>query len=89
MREQQVADLDAARANSAELADWRLPDLPRRAGLYALSGFASRGLVWASIGAEMLASMLEGEPSPVESDVADALDPARFAMRRLRRGRPL
>jgi len=29
----------------------------------------------------LLASMLEGEPLPVESRLADAVDPGRFALR--------
>jgi len=30
--------------------------------------------------------MVEGEPLPVESDLADAADPGRFLLRRARRG---
>ena len=56
-------------------------------GLYSVTGFASRGLTWASLAAETLASMLEAEPLPVESDIAEALDPARFVLRRLRRSK--
>jgi tRNA 5-methylaminomethyl-2-thiouridine biosynthesis bifunctional protein len=37
--------------------------------------------------AELLASRLAGGPLPVETDLVDALDPARFLLRRLRRGR--
>ncbi len=65
----------------------RLRDVPRLAGAHALLGLASRGLTWAWLAAELLASRLEGEPLPVETDLADALDPARFLLRRLRRGR--
>jgi tRNA 5-methylaminomethyl-2-thiouridine biosynthesis bifunctional protein len=61
--------------------------VPVRAGLYSVTGFASLGLTWASLAAETLASALEGEPLPVESDVAEALAPARFVLRRLRRGK--
>lgn len=64
----------------------RLSDLPRLEGCYGLLGLASRGLVWAQLAAELLASRLEGEPLPVETDLAEALDPARFLLRRLRRG---
>lgn len=64
-----------------------LSTLPRREGLHALLGLASRGLVWAQLAAELLAGQLEGEPLPLESDLVDALDPARFVLRRLRRGR--
>jgi hypothetical protein len=30
---------------------------------------------------------LEGEPAPLEGDLADAIDPARFLLRRARRGK--
>jgi tRNA 5-methylaminomethyl-2-thiouridine biosynthesis bifunctional protein len=41
--------------------------------------------VWAPFAAELLASKLEGEPLPVESELAAALDPARFALKEHRR----
>ena len=68
--------------------DWRsahLPDLPRTPGLYICGAMGSRGLTWAGIAAETLASLIEGEPVPIEADLLDAIDPARFALARLRR----
>ena len=65
----------------------RLRDLPRQAGLYGLLGYASRGLVWANLLAEMLVSQLEGEPLPLETDLLDAIDPARFPLRERRKRR--
>ena len=62
-----------------------LADIPRYSGLYALSGFGARGLVWASVVAELLASQLSGEPLPLERDLVDALDPARYLLRPARR----
>ena len=59
--------------------------MPRMAGLYAASAYGSRGILWAGLAAELLASVLEGEPLPVEGALADAVDPARFALRALRR----
>jgi tRNA 5-methylaminomethyl-2-thiouridine biosynthesis bifunctional protein len=64
-----------------------LAAMPRIAGLYAATAYGSRGILWAGLGAELLASVLEGEPLPVEGALADAVDPARFAQRALRRGR--
>lgn len=64
---------------------WPL-DLPRTAGLYGSFAFGSRGLVWASLGAELVASQLEGEPWPIERDLAEAIDPARYLLRALRQG---
>jgi tRNA 5-methylaminomethyl-2-thiouridine biosynthesis bifunctional protein len=63
-------------------------ELPRLPGLYGAFGYASRGLTWAALGGELIASAVEGEPLPLERDLADAIDPARFALRRARRGRP-
>jgi tRNA 5-methylaminomethyl-2-thiouridine biosynthesis bifunctional protein len=60
--------------------------LPRLDGLYGAFAYGSRGLLWAGLGAELLASMLEGDPLPVEARLADALDPGRFLLRALRRG---
>jgi len=59
--------------------------LPRLHGLYGALGYASRGLTWAVLGGELIASAVEGEPLPLEGDLADAVDPARFALRRARR----
>lgn len=64
----------------------QLKDMPRRQGLYGLLGLGSRGLVWASLAAEILASQLNGDPAPVENDLSNAIDPARFLLRAHRRG---
>ncbi len=50
-------------------------------GLYGAFAYGSRGLLWAGIAAELLASLLEGEPLPLERRLAEALDPGRFARR--------
>ena len=57
-------------------------------GLYAAFGYGSRGLLWAALGAELLASMLEREPLPLVGALADALAPARFTPRRSFRPAP-
>lgn len=59
----------------------RLRELPRQPGLYGLLGYASRGLTWAPLAAELLAASLEGEPLPLEAQLAGALDPGRFLLR--------
>jgi tRNA 5-methylaminomethyl-2-thiouridine biosynthesis bifunctional protein len=53
--------------------------------VYGLLALGSRGLIWSSLGAELIASELEGEPLPLEGDLVDALEPARFAKRAERR----
>ncbi|MFC5513452.1 FAD-dependent 5-carboxymethylaminomethyl-2-thiouridine(34) oxidoreductase MnmC [Massilia jejuensis] len=65
----------------------RLRDVPRHAGLFGLLGYASRGLIWAPLCAELLAARLENEPLPLEAGLADVLDPARFVLRARRTGR--
>jgi len=63
----------------------RLREIVRHPGLYALLGYASRGLCWAPLAAELLAARLDGEPLPLEAELAAALDPARFMLRARRR----
>jgi tRNA 5-methylaminomethyl-2-thiouridine biosynthesis bifunctional protein len=64
----------------------RLPLAGKLAGnVYGAFAYGSRGLVWAALAAELLASELEGEPLPLEGKLADALSPLRFAQRALRR----
>ena len=60
----------------------RLPVIGELApGLYGAFAYGSRGLVWAALAGELLASQLEGEPLPLEGTLADALAPARFTRR--------
>ena len=76
-----LPDFDAAGATE------RLRDVPRHPGLFGLLGYASRGLIWAPLCAELLAARLENEPLPLEANLVDALDPARFVLRARRSGR--
>ncbi|MBN3854422.1 bifunctional tRNA (5-methylaminomethyl-2-thiouridine)(34)-methyltransferase MnmD/FAD-dependent 5-carboxymethylaminomethyl-2-thiouridine(34) oxidoreductase MnmC [Paraburkholderia sp. Ac-20340] len=80
----QLGDETAARQDAQRLSGaWPL-DLPRTPGLYGAFAFGSRGLVWAALGAELIASQLEGEPWPLERELAEQIDPARFLQRALR-----
>jgi tRNA 5-methylaminomethyl-2-thiouridine biosynthesis bifunctional protein len=63
----------------------RLRDVPRHPGLYGLLGYASRGLIWAPLMAELLVSQLEHAPPPLESALVAALDPGRFLLKERRR----
>ena len=82
----QLADETAARRDARQLSGaWPL-DLPRMPGLYGAFAFGSRGLVWATLAAEVIASQIEGEPWPIERELAEAIDPARFLLRALRHG---
>jgi tRNA 5-methylaminomethyl-2-thiouridine biosynthesis bifunctional protein len=71
--------------SAVEVRAERLRDLPRHAGLYALLGYASRGLIWAPLAAEILACQLEDEPLPIEATLAAALDPGRFLLKQRRK----
>ncbi|MDB5470854.1 MAG: tRNA 5-methylaminomethyl-2-thiouridine biosynthesis protein MnmC [Caulobacter sp.] len=62
-----------------------VPDQP---GLFVLSGFGGRGFCVAPLLADHLAATLLGYPSPLPADLADAVDPARFRKRALRRTSP-
>ncbi|MCB1906577.1 MAG: bifunctional tRNA (5-methylaminomethyl-2-thiouridine)(34)-methyltransferase MnmD/FAD-dependent 5-carboxymethylaminomethyl-2-thiouridine(34) oxidoreductase MnmC [Rhodocyclaceae bacterium] len=79
-----VGGLAADAAGATAMADGTIE---RRPGLFAISGFGARGLVWSAIAAELLASRLSGEPLPLERDIVAALDPARFLLRPQRRRR--
>lgn len=85
----QMADEAQALARADALRGAHLRDIPRQDGLYVALAYASRGLTWAALGAELIASRLEGEPLPLEADLADAIDPARLLLRALRHGRAL
>ena len=58
--------------------------VPREPGLFVFTALGSRGITWSALGAQVLASAVCGAPSPVESDLLDAIDPARFVSRAIR-----
>jgi tRNA 5-methylaminomethyl-2-thiouridine biosynthesis bifunctional protein len=53
--------------------------------VYGAFAYGSRGLVWAALAAELLASELEGEPLPLAGKLAEAVAPDRFERRMMRR----
>jgi tRNA 5-methylaminomethyl-2-thiouridine biosynthesis bifunctional protein len=59
--------------------------LPRnrdeRGGLYVVSGLGSRGITWAGLLVDLVAHWVAGAPCPIETDLRDAIDPARFLAR--------
>jgi tRNA 5-methylaminomethyl-2-thiouridine biosynthesis bifunctional protein len=77
--------LDGRVAFRAVVPD-RLPMVgPLGNGCSGLLPTARAGLLWASLAGEIIASMLEGEPLPVERKLAAAVDPERFSIRAKRR----
>ena len=56
-------------------------------GVYLMGGLGSRGITWAALAAELLASWVTGCPSPIEADLREALDPARMVSRAVTRNR--
>lgn len=61
------------------------PTATYRPGLYVFSGLGARGFLTAPLAADILAARLAGTPVPQPRSVCDALHPARFLIRRLKR----
>jgi tRNA 5-methylaminomethyl-2-thiouridine biosynthesis bifunctional protein len=77
--------LDGRVAFRAVVRD-RLPLVgPMGNNLFGAFAYGSRGLLWAGLAGEIIASQLEGEPLPVERKLAAAVAPGRFALRAARR----
>jgi tRNA 5-methylaminomethyl-2-thiouridine biosynthesis bifunctional protein len=81
-----LPDAAAALARATELRGAQARDLPRQPGLYGAFGYGARGLAWSVLAAELIASRANGEPLPLERELADAIDPARHLLQVLRRG---
>ena len=64
----------------------RMQHLPRLSGVYAAGAYASRGLTWAALGADVLVCLIEGTTPPLDESLLSAIDPARFALYAIRRG---
>lgn len=63
----------------------RLDRVARAPGLFVLGALGSRGLTWGPLAGRLLASQVCGAPWPLEASLAEALDPARWQVRRARR----
>jgi tRNA 5-methylaminomethyl-2-thiouridine biosynthesis bifunctional protein len=62
--------------------------VPRIPGLHVCMALGSRGITWAPLMAEVVACGISGAVMPLESSLLDAIDPARFAARAVRRAAP-
>jgi len=58
--------------------------LPRDNGLFVLTALGARGLTLAPLLGRLVAAMATGMPWPLEQDLADAIDPARWRVRAAR-----
>jgi tRNA 5-methylaminomethyl-2-thiouridine biosynthesis bifunctional protein len=84
-----LPDEAQVRAHQQRLsANDRLP-LPRQPGLYGHCALGARGLLWSTLGAEVLGAAIDGGASPLPADLLRAIDPSRFLRQRLRRGQPI
>jgi tRNA 5-methylaminomethyl-2-thiouridine biosynthesis bifunctional protein len=59
--------------------------LPRVEGLFVLTALGARGLTLAPLLGRLVAAQATGTPWPLEQDLADAVDPARWRVRAARR----
>ncbi|WP_075181354.1 bifunctional tRNA (5-methylaminomethyl-2-thiouridine)(34)-methyltransferase MnmD/FAD-dependent 5-carboxymethylaminomethyl-2-thiouridine(34) oxidoreductase MnmC [Pantoea sp. 1.19] len=86
-----LPDYDATRRIYADLH--RRPQeaeaAPSWPGLFVLGALGSRGLCTAPLCAEVLAAQLCGEPQPLDRDTLAALNPNRYWVRKLLKGRPI
>lgn len=77
-----LAGFDFGAPASGRLDQPRLVE--RAPGLFVFTALGSRGIASAALGAQLLAAAITGAPAPVEADLVDAVDPARFLVRRFR-----
>jgi tRNA 5-methylaminomethyl-2-thiouridine biosynthesis bifunctional protein len=74
----------------AGLRDGKLHDYPLLQpieGLYINLAYGSHGFSYALLGAEILASELNNEPAPCARTTLENLNPIRFFIRQLKRGK--
>lgn len=81
-----VPELALLRGGVAARSRWDQPRfVPRESGLFVFTALGSRGITWSALGAQVLASCIAGSPVPLEASLLDAVDPARFISRGVRR----
>ena len=72
---------EGTRADQARL-------LPRERGLFVLTALGARGLTLAPLLGRLVAAQATGSAWPLEQDLADAVDPARWRVQATRRAQP-
>jgi tRNA 5-methylaminomethyl-2-thiouridine biosynthesis bifunctional protein len=61
--------------------------LPREQGLFVVTALGARGITWAPLLGALVAAQVCGTPWPLEQDLADAIDPGRWLVKRARAGK--
>ncbi|MDP2698096.1 FAD-dependent 5-carboxymethylaminomethyl-2-thiouridine(34) oxidoreductase MnmC [Thalassospira sp.] len=64
----------------------RYQDAPYHKGVYICTGFGARGMIAAPLAADIIASQICAMPATLPTPVLDAIHPARFIIRGLKRG---
>ncbi len=86
-----VADLATYQRDYADLhhgKHWKTyADASYHPKLFISAAYGSRGLTTAGLCADILASIINGDASPVSRKLLDALHPARFTIRRLKKAK--
>src|SRR5690606_28631045 len=78
-----VPDEAAAAQAPTRLDQPRL--VPPPEGLFVSTALGSRGITWSVLCARVVAAQIAGSPSPLEASLLDAIGPARFVARAVRR----
>ncbi|MGL5343133.1 MAG: bifunctional tRNA (5-methylaminomethyl-2-thiouridine)(34)-methyltransferase MnmD/FAD-dependent 5-carboxymethylaminomethyl-2-thiouridine(34) oxidoreductase MnmC [Plesiomonas sp.] len=81
----QYADLQQQLRQSPET----IAPAPYHPDLFVLAALGSRGLTSAPLLAELLAAQMNGEPLPLEEEILQALNPNRYWIRKLLKGKPI
>jgi len=81
--EPQFLEAFAALRTGAKGVDF--PPVPYQSGLYVLTGLGSRGFATAPLLGELIAAEMTGTPAPLPHDLREAIHPARFLVRALRK----
>ncbi|MEO8059220.1 MAG: FAD-dependent 5-carboxymethylaminomethyl-2-thiouridine(34) oxidoreductase MnmC [Burkholderiales bacterium] len=80
-------DLGQAAASAPTRPTDQARFVARVPGLYVFTALGSRGITWSVLGGRVAASAITGAPAPVGASLLDAIDPARFIARQVRRAR--
>ncbi|MCW8853273.1 MAG: bifunctional tRNA (5-methylaminomethyl-2-thiouridine)(34)-methyltransferase MnmD/FAD-dependent 5-carboxymethylaminomethyl-2-thiouridine(34) oxidoreductase MnmC [Gammaproteobacteria bacterium] len=68
-------------------AEHKYPHARYQPGLYVNVGHGARGLTSSLLSAEIIAAQLNAEPAPVSNNIEYALHPARFLIRKYKKGK--